>query len=273
MVELCKEEIQKIRLDVADAIKDFCNEYGLTCYLSGSTLLGAIRHRGFIPWNNTMSMMLKREDYDLLVRIFNEKSIEKKSSLRLFTYADDDEYGFAYGKVTDTNTLLVQDGGEGDGLGVGVKVFPIDGAGKTRSQGEKTVKKAGYYHDLLRLKAHKTHTQKFYSAGKLKRILQKLRSKFITRQGIIKKIEALLRKEKFDDSIYAGVIISNFKTKAIVDKELFSSTITVPFEDREYTVIEQYDKYLNAIFGDYMSLPCEKERKARDVKVYKKELK
>ena len=273
MVELSKEEIEKIRLDVADALKDFCNEYGLTYYLSGSTLLGAIRHRGFIPWNNTMSVMLKREDYDLLVRIFNEKSIEKNSTLRLFTYADDDEYGFAYGKITDTDTLLVQEGGEGDGLGVGVKVFPIDGAGKTTSQAEKTVKKAQYYHALLRLKAHKTHTQKFYKAGKFKRFAQKWRSKFITRRGIIKRIEALLRKEKFDSSTYAGVIISNFGTKAIVEKETFLSSVVVPFEGREYTTIAQYDKYLNAIFGDYMSLPSEKERKAREVKVYKKERK
>ena len=273
MVELCKEEIEKIRLDVADALKDFCNEYGLTYYLSGSTLLGAIRHRGFIPWNNTMSIMLKREDYDLLVRIFNEKSIEKNSPLRLFTYLDNDEYGFAYGKITDVDTILVQDGGEGDGLGVGIKVFPIDGVGKTLAQAEKTVKKAQYYHALLRLKAHKTHTQKFYSAGKIKRFKQKLRSKFITRKGIIKKIENLLRKEKLDSSAYAGVIISNFGAKAIVEKDIFLSTVTVPFEDRQYTTIAQYDKYLNAIFGDYMSLPAEKERKERQVKVYKKELK
>ena len=273
MIELCKEEIEKVRLNVADAIKDFCKEYGLSYYLAGSTLLGAIRHRGFIPWNHTMSMMLIREDYDLLVRIFNEKSIEKNSTLRLFTYAEDEEYGFAYGKITDTDTLLVQDGGEGDGLGVGVKIFPIDGVGKTRRQAEKTIKKAQYYHALLRLKAHKTHTQKFYSVGRLKRFVQKLRSKFITRGGIIKKIETLLRKEKFADSAYAGVVVSNFGAKAIVEKEMFLSFVTVPFEDRKYAVIEQYDKYLTAIFGDYTVLPDEKDRQEREVRVYKKEKK
>ena len=124
-------EIQQIELEIFDAFVRLCKQHGLSYQLAYGSLLGAVRHQGFIPWDDDIDVVLPRPDYDRLLSTFTEKT---DHYLLESPYTGNADYYYTYAKLYDTDTTLTEKTKRNCRRGIYIDVFPLDGIG--RDEGE-----------------------------------------------------------------------------------------------------------------------------------------
>jgi len=248
MKEIHLEELKSIQLDLLQKAADFCEKNGLRYFLCGGTLIGAIRHKGYIPWDDDIDIAMPRPDYDLFMKTFNQP--DNYYQVTNLDICSDYEYAFA--KVYDNRTVLKELHYKGN-IGVYIDVFPADGV-KNTNQIRKIMllhkflnsKRANYYHRTLSKTIINT-------LGKL------LLLPFSAHQ-IARWMDKEARKFAFGSVPMAGLIANPLGIGEMVDKSVFDSDVYREFEGREYRVPIGYDSWLRSIYGDYMQLPPEDHR-------------
>lgn len=262
------KEIQQIELKVLDYIVSLCKQNKLRYYLIGGTLLGAIRHKGFIPWDDDIDITMPRPDYDKLADIMKT---DPDKRYKLFRIEDDNDYPHGFMKVSDTYTEIKEKYRQLDitGLGVFVDIFPMDGIMSDMD------------------KAAKFHQNAYIWAGTIghalpkyeeMNILQKIQRFILVllfykhRRRKFERIEARYKNYPFDECEY---VVSTFGIRGkneILKRENFDSCMEVPFEDRKYIIPVGYDTYLRNMYNDYMQLPPEDQRcSPHSLKIYWKD--
>lgn len=248
------EELRAIQLDILDKIHAFCTERGIRYSLGGGTLLGAVRHKGYIPWDDDIDIMLPRPDYDRFLKEFEGLY----SQYTLQTYMNDDSYSFPFAKVYDNRTVLIEDGACN---GIYVDVFPIDAVPEMNNWSQ-------YIEHMHKLLRRVVKTSKYYTFQKRKLLRLKYIIKKIiygSRDNNIRKLEAFYHKYIFGQTDYAGAICGIYAEKELMPMETFVSYITVEFEGRKYMAIRDYDAYLTRHYGDYMQLPPKEKQVSHHV--------
>ena len=123
MRKIGMDELRQKQMEVLDYVAAFCDENGIRYWIEGGTLLGAIRHKGYIPWDDDIDIAMLREDYTRFRTEFPEKSRDPKF---VFRCAEDDKtWHLPFGKVMNTESLFLQDGHD---LGINIDIFPMDDA-------------------------------------------------------------------------------------------------------------------------------------------------
>ncbi len=134
------DEMRQRLLSMAEYLQNICKENGLKMFLSGGTLLGAVRHKGFIPWDDDIDVHMPRPDYDRLIKIFKRK--ENIGKYKLLSHELNDKYVYTFAKLVDDDTLLIEDDiYSGVDMGLYLDIFPIDGLGDDIATAEKQMKK------------------------------------------------------------------------------------------------------------------------------------
>lgn len=255
-VELSLEQIQERILGVLIYLDEICRENGITYYLSGGTMLGAVREKGFIPWDDDADIMLPREDYMRLIGLLQKKQ-DPRFKLCCSLYNDDDyPYGYLYDTMTEVKNTYVAD----STVGLGVDIFPMDGLPESM-----LLTKLHYYRiwglwALLRSTSRET-----FRPNERNRILKQILKSFAVRIGgnkIAKRLDAVAGKRKYNSSKYIGVaIMQNYMWKERVPRKAFKHVKKIPFETEQFPVPTGYDEYLSSIYGDYMTPPDGSARK------------
>jgi lipopolysaccharide cholinephosphotransferase len=252
-------EIQNIKdcsFEVLEMVVQVCQDNGLRYSLTGGTLLGAVRHQGFIPWDDDVDIMMPRPDYDRFISIVKEKDYGFNL---LCTELCGETFWYPFAKACHRKTLLKETGIQESNvqLGVYVDIFPVDGAGNNLFCSKFRATVFQFLHGL-KLTANWTK----YRRSKLRkwyfepvRYACYLLSRLLGNKRISRAIDRFLHKKAFDKCRYVGRLVGDYASKEVMPRTLFEHTTTATFEGKPFSIVSDYDTFLRQLYGDYMKLP------------------
>lgn len=258
--------LQAKNLEILKYFAQFCIEHDLLFYFCGGCLIGSLRHKGFVPWDDDVDVFMPRNDYEKLKELWPLYADTTK-----YAYCRSDEnnnYHHAATSIKDINTTFINKHSQNEDVihGIGIDVIPLDGYAPT---------KMGRYTQLYHAVIFSIYnTQRLPdNKGKLIRGLTQLAYILVPskklRYKIWKRAEKKMTKHNWDDVDYVTELIGSVKGMLLKHpKEWFNSSVLVNFEDTEMPIMKGYEQYLDLIFGDYMQLPPENERIAKHDTVY-----
>ena len=246
------EELKNVELEILKNFIEICNKLNLTYYLDCGTLLGAIRHKGFIPWDDDIDVIMPRPDYDEFMQKAGELL---KPEYFLQNYNTDKQFQQAFSKIRDSRTTFIEK--EIINLdinhGIYIDIFFLY-VYNTENEEQNKKNEENFY--LLRLQ-----TQRRFEGFK---ILPEKQEKFKIsdkKYGKMTNYELNIEKEKiakqydYDKCKYVKSYYSDFADNTPIPKEIFEKGELKPFESIMANVPQGYDEYLERLYGDYMKLP------------------
>ncbi|MBO5420852.1 MAG: LicD family protein [Clostridia bacterium] len=244
-------DLQKKELEILLEIDRVCNEHNIRYFLSSGTMLGAIRHHGFIPWDDDIDIIMDIKDYWRFCEIA-PGALGKNFFLQS---TDTDLWYKSYSKVRYNNTTMIEETYKGINFhhGVWVDIFPIMGI-------EKNQKSINRINTVIRLSDWLVYDAFFDpsldSPGKL-RLLLKLPLRI--RRAICKAIRKLAFKSSAGFT-YCDYYWGRYFDSPRFKTEDFKEVIRVPFEGHLLPIPKEYDKILKSVYGDYMTPPPPEHR-------------
>lgn len=247
------DELKQIQLQILDVVKAFCDQNEIDYWIDSGTLLGAIRHKGYIPWDDDIDVGMLREDYDKFMSEFNEKN----ERYRFVSVENTPEFYAPHGKVCDTSTVLFEPDEEGHKLSINIDIFVYDNA----PDDDAAVEKMYDIRDFLR-KIFAIKNQKKITDGNFVKLILKLVRRRVYRVlfwgNLMQKMVENSKKYAEKETKRVG----NFTayTRMVCDKRVFDGFVDVEFEGKMYKAPSGYDEWLRSFYGDYMELPPEEKR-------------
>jgi lipopolysaccharide cholinephosphotransferase len=253
------EELKQIQLEILKEVDKFCRERNLRYSLGGGTLLGAVRHKGYIPWDDDIDIMMPRPDYNIFVKEFNGY----KPHLICGAYENDKNFIYPFAKVYDDKTIC-KERGFTKYIGVNIDLFPIDGFPNNGFVLNIFMLKLNFWNKLF----YGLKVENALLSWKIR--LLKIFFGFISVPTIQKNINNILQTYNFVTSDFVGAVIGIYEKKERYPCKVFSEYIKLPFEGIKFMVIKEYDIYLKRHYGDYMKLPpIEKQKSHHGIEAYK----
>ena len=259
---LSLRELQMLQLDLMKKVDNFCSEHGIEYYLIGGSCLGAVRHKGFIPWDDDIDIAMLREHYDKFVELFQKEFSEQEYFLQ--NYDTDKEFSPALSRICIRGTLvdIASERHLRTCKNAYIDIFPLDHIPDTVEEREKHRKKLYVIDRLIGLKQY--HLYRF---TKLEIIAKKIVSLLLS----IIPLKCLQRLRVATMTKYKDVLTENVCStvskygyrKQIMSRSIYGKPARMIFEDACLNVPEDTDMYLTLLFGsDYMELPPESKRVA-----------
>lgn len=269
--ELTLEEIHKGTLVIFKKIIEICDVLNIDYYLAYGTLLGAVRHQGFIPWDDDFDIMMLRNDYDKFVDYCNQHENELKP-YRIMNYFNTEGYPFAISRFCDLSYRMEMNDGNDYGMGMFIDVYPLDGRG---------VKTSEFVNKYLDIKRKVLGLGLYYSyehcvvpetGSFLKRCGRKvfcIYARKMKTKYFIDQFEKMARHYSVEESRYVSCVI--WETTRPLKKEWYDEITYLNFEGIRVKAPKGYHRILKQSYGDYMQLPPKDKRVPHhEYKLYKK---
>lgn len=256
MKSISNTELKEIELNILLAVAEYCEKNNLQYFLAYGTLIGAVRHSGFIPWDDDVDIMMPRKDYNYLINHFNE-DMAGTPYHAIIPFSEHSRHTIL--KIGDNRTIkrepeyrYTNDTKAGM---IDIDVFPLDGVPEELSQYKIWYKNlyALYNSYFLKIRTFKNLNIK----SKIKIFIKKVSLFFsTTKESIMKKTHELHNKYPFDECNYVGCVECCWNSgKNHFKKELFLEYELLSFCNHELRVPVGYDEVLRSLYGDYMKLP------------------
>jgi len=271
MKQLDINEIHDVTLDLMDRVHEICEKNGIKYYIMYGTLIGAIRHRGFIPWDDDFDICMMRDDYEKFINIVNKMNdarykIASRANTKNYYNGIARFYDANYEYRTKLNTLQYE-------LGVFIDVYPLDPCADSVMETKKvydSVKKLDAAFIIYCTKKSLSNSRK-----NIVRIPFHYYLRFRYGKKFPQKIDLMIKQKIYNafsnNSKYVAVYWENRKDFRMFERAWFDERMLFDFEDRKYWIPKEYDKILRLYYGDYMTLPPEKERvPTHDYAIYRK---
>jgi O-antigen/teichoic acid export membrane protein/phosphorylcholine metabolism protein LicD len=254
--ELTLEEIQMGSFQVLCKIKEICEENSIRYSLAFGTLLGAIRHNGFIPWDDDIDVVMPRPDYEKFLS-YCKAHPEVLGRFALKHYSNCKKYIYPIARLVDTDYVIRYNSAKEYGLGLFVDIYPLDGF-------EPSDKK--WLHKLSRniQWIARCGQRKFVSSAKWYRNIFKvptfLLSRFMNMNKLIRKTDSLAQKYPYDQATYVSCMAWDWEPGVLFEKKWLDVLEPHVFVNQNFMVPKEYDSILKASYGNYMELPPKEER-------------
>ena len=259
--------MKEAELKILDTFSAFCKKNNLRFYLSGGTLLGAVRHHGFIPWDDDIDVCMPRKDYEKLIHVYKNEDYQyylRAPELRNFTAP--------FAKLVDTKTWIeAQYSIDDDNRHLWIDIFPVDGLPDSLKEVSKVYKKCNFYRRILLLLGARLGEGKTTFHKYIKYILKPVAFLY-GKKRCVAKIEQIAKKYPYQNCQYVGAITWGlYGIGERMLKSEFEKQIVVEFEGHKFPAFSCWDSYLKGLYGDYMKIPPVEKRQTHDMKVYIKD--
>lgn len=260
------KDLQNKMLEILLYFDFFCQEHGLMYYLCGGCLIGAVRHQGFVPWDDDVDVFMPREDYEKLAEIWNKNA--DVSRYRYCRTNQTEVYHDGGASIRDIHTTEIHRHSINEDIchGIALEIMPIDGCPSSRLKRWGQLYNAFKYNlfNVQRLPDNK---------GKLVRSISKMAYSLVKspqrRYKIWKAAEGKMSRYKWSDCDKVTELIGSLKGMLLEHpKADFETAVRLSFEGHDIPVMAGYKTYLTKIWGDYMQLPPEEKRTAKHDAVY-----
>ena len=253
--EISIEERKKVLLSIMLELDEFCKTNNIVYYLVGGTLLGAIRHKGFIPWDDDMDIALPRDDYEKLVNAF----VSKSGKIRVINHHSVDNYRYAFSKADHKDTQLYEKGLEDIDLGVNIDVFPLDILPGNYNTAKRYLLNVNRLRKLMTLKQLKLSKKRSIIKNIILVFLRPVDC--ISNYSFLNYIDNKCAKFKnCHNNEYVAIITGQWGIKEISKLEYFKDVVDVEFEGHTFNAPKGYHSYLTDVYGDYMTPPPPESR-------------
>lgn len=245
---MSRDDLHAVLLEILSNIDEFCEKNNIRYSLGGGTLLGAVRHKGFIPWDDDVDIMMPRPDYNRFVSLFNGYNKNYQ-----FIYAEKSktvDTPHAYGKVHDIRTKIYEADSPTNKSGVYVDVFPIDGMPTNYTLCKLYMSFVTQFSQILYYK-----NRRFADLPTLSSRIKKLMSSFFTYKFLGRANTMVMSLFKYSTSTYAGAITGVYGMKERYPQSLFEHYTRIAFESKQFMSIKDFNTYLSQHYGDYMQIP------------------
>lgn len=272
-MKFSREQLEKLHITLVEMLRfidEFCEEEGIEYFLNCGSVLGAVRHEGFIPWDDDIDIMLPRDSYEKFCA-----ELKKRTELPYFLQDETNEtnYFCLFAKLRKKDTVFVEKDSVGayENNGIYIDIFPLDYTDEVES--------FGYHLDALRIRLIKQTLRFRYCKGKYDKsrklhyiihFLATIPYYFRSRDYLFKTANKLMKKRNSKSKKY----VVSYAGIYGMEKETFPYDVIFPavrksFEDSKYPICNDYDSYLKQYYGDYMKLPPEEQRHTHEPACFK----
>lgn len=266
MKKMTLREVQEFSIILLKEFHSFCVDHNLHYSLAYGSLIGAVRHQGFIPWDDDIDVMMPRPDYDKFIKLYTDNdnfaclAYEKGNSL------------FAYARLVDLKRTYAKPGTPWSNMdtGIWIDVFPIDGVENDKVKFLETVKeiypiwcKTVYARQAMGGLSFKKSLK--WNINRLKKMIlyRNKHSVYFNKQ-----MEVCKRFCYSECSYVSNLSHMLYASRSYFKKEMFEKYTDIQFEKNEFKCIDDYHSFLTMIYGDYMTLPPIEKRKGHISHIY-----
>lgn len=243
-------ELKAIELGIMKKVHEFCVKNDILYFLSHGTLIGAVRHKGFIPWDDDIDIFMPRPDYERFCDLFPK--VQDSLTLELVNHKTQRYFGRPMSKVIDSRTILTEPEYNGDDpIGVFVDIWPLDGTPTDQGGALSYIKKCKDLQRDLYINISK----------KVSGTKNKIRALWVKRfnsKDLVEKLDEQIKAYSYDKSDYVTCYMDPYH--ALMKKEWFKSSTLLEFEDAKFCVPIGYKEVLTQLYGNYMELPPVEKR-------------
>ena len=250
-------QLRKIQMGILDDVHRFCEAHGLTYFLSSGTLIGAVRHKGYIPWDDDIDIYMPRKDYEQFLQVYRDET----GRYRVINPQTESHYYYTFAKVVDQQTLMVEKETEGYQIGVYMDIFPVDYVSDDPKEREQVFKKKKLLYKIRRCKISNSNplqSRLAYWGYKCWPLSVK---------QIERRIRKLIVLEQPTKTV-CNMTEAGPKLKGCFPAEDIASAVDIEFEGKTYKTMVGYHNYLKCTYGDYMTLPPIEQRETHKFEAY-----
>ena len=241
--------LKEIEIEMLIAVISTCEKLGLKYYMLGGTLLGAVRHKGFIPWDDDIDIGMLRKDYDVFVK---KAQAFLPESLFVQTYITDPNFPMNFCKIRNSETTFIESSIKNLKInhGVFIDVFPLD----FHPDNKLSLKRYDLKNKLLISRISEIYASAPRSIPrKIKHFFARIPTFCLSVNRAVQARDNLMKSCKESSRIanYCGA----WGEKEIVPKEWYGEGTLLEFEGLWLNAPKEYDKWLTQVYGEYMKLP------------------
>ena len=267
---LSTAETRELLLSILVFFTDFCDQNNLVYFLAGGTLLGAVRHKGFIPWDDDIDVFMPRPDYEKMHDQIRMHGLGSERYQLIGLHAGVGTWPFA--KIVDRQTVVDAEYVAENQHHLWIDIFPIDGLPSDQSMSDQHIHQAGILKRLYSIATARLGHGKTPLHSLIK-IPVNLLLRCYGAGRLARRMDAHARKFSYSACSYVGNIIWCVGVGERVPKEVFSSRTLVDFCGRSFYGPAAWDQYLSSVYGDFMQLPPpEKQKSNHDISVYRQQI-
>ena len=254
MIEVSLNDLKKISLGILESIHQFCIDNNIKYSLAYGTLIGAVRHTGFIPWDDDIDIIMPRIDYERFIRTYNNG----QNVYRVVDISIDDSYPYAFAKVEDSRTIKNELGY--DKIGVCIDVFPMDNFPDSIKKGDKHFRAYRRMRNLQDIKNMKWRKGRSWYKNLFLYVSKFLLLGYPLRKMIKESNKISQQYNEAKTNKLFSFVGGSYGRKEIVPNNIFDNIIELEFEGKCFNATANYDELLTILYGDYMQLPPGEKR-------------
>lgn len=248
---LALRDIQLCLLDILKDVDVFCKAEDIRYSIAYGTLLGAVRHKGFIPWDDDIDLLMPRPDFERFVSAYGRHNDDRYRCFYHRPGAVGDPFVHFFAKVADMETRAVNKGRMTEGLGVTLDIFPVDGKPDNPAEHARFERRLTHYSHRLNICETRLDLLNFHQP-----LFSKLEAHIMGPDHWCRRMHAMMSEYPYTDCRFAGAVsVMRNGTREIFEKIMFEEYVSLEFENCRFPAVSRWDLFLRQQFGDYMTPP------------------